>query len=131
MKKFILFLFVSALVLIGGVTLNRARAADGVETSSPTQPRSFEGQVTGILEEEDSYQKLEVWLTAGEQDHKTVTVEVGGDIQRIGEAHYQIGDRVVLSSILDTTGNEIFYVTDFVRRGPLLWLFLIFVLLTA
>jgi len=126
MKQLSHFLHLATLVTVLAFPIS-ARA----EAPSPPQPKIFEGQVTGILEEKDSYQKLEVWMTAGERAHEKIVVEVGKDVQRIGEAKYQVGDRVVLSSIRDAAGNDTFYITDFVRRSPLLWLFLIFVLLTA
>ena len=70
-------------------------------------------------------------MTRGSLVGETVAVEVGGDVVRVGEAEYAVGDELVLSHSMDFEGNDVFYITDFVRRAPLQWLFLIFVVSVA
>ena len=99
----------------------------------------LEGRVVGVVEEQEFeegeeerlYQKLEVLITRGSLRDRKITVEAGGEAGRVGESVYREGDRVVLTRTQDFEGNDVFYITDFVRRKPLFWLFLIFVVLTA
>lgn len=109
------------------------------EASQPLEEEILEGQIVNVLEEQEVgegdeerlYQKLEILVTRGSLGGEKITVEVGSDVSRVGEAEYQRGDEVVISRTKDFEGNDIFYITDFVRRKPLLWLFLMFVVLAA
>jgi len=128
---FLVFLFLSSWLPV---------AAQG-ESAPPTgtDEESLEGRVVNIIAEGaaregipgQSYQKLEVLVTRGSLKGKTVTVEVGGDVSRVGEAKYRKGDEIILSRSKDVEGNDLFYITDFVRRKPLFWLFFIFVVLVV
>ena len=82
----------------------------------------FEGRVEKVLEEDENHQKLEVLITKGSQKGQKMEIEVGGEFQKVGQVKYKEGDEVVVSSLG--------YITDFVRRKPLLWLFITFVVLT-
>jgi len=93
-----------------------------IQAQTETPPEElFEGQVEHVLEENENYQKLEILITRGSLEGEKMTVEVGGEFQKVGQVKYKVGDEVVVSSLG--------YITDFVRRQPLLWLFAIFVLL--
>jgi len=47
----------------------------------------------------------------------------------VGNANvYQIGDKVFVDSYVNDIGQTVYYVVDFVRSGPLIWLTVIFVL---
>ena len=96
----------------------------------PAEDEVLEGRVVGVSED-PSYQRLEVLVTRGSLVGEKVAVDVGGDVIRVGEAEYAVGDELVISHTKDFAGNDVFYVTDFVRRAPLQWLFLVFVLLVA
>ena len=92
------------------------------QEEAPLPPEDlFEGRVVEVLEENENYQKLEILITSGPQKDQKMTFEIGGEFQRVGEAKYKVGDEVVVSNFG--------YITDFVRRKPLLWLFLIFAVL--
>jgi len=92
------------------------------QEEAPPQEEFFEGRIENILEEDEHYQKLEILVTNGSQKDQKMTVEVGGEFQRVGEPKYKVGDEVVVSSFG--------YITDFVRRRPLIFLFALFALLT-
>lgn len=100
------------------------------EESRPVEEETLEGRVVSISEEQAD-QRLEILVTRGSLVGEEITVAVGGDVTRVGEAEYAVGDELVVSHTKDFAGNDVFYVTDFVRRAPLQWLFLIFVVLVA
>jgi len=101
------------------------------------EEETLEGKVIKILKEEvisqadggSLYQKLEVLITKGSLKDKRVTIEVG-DIPIIGQPKYKKGDEVLISYGRDFEGNEVFYITDFIRRKPLAGLFLLFVVVS-
>ena len=136
MGKFSFFLALSVLFsLFSAPTILFAQE----EASQPSEEEILEGRVVDILEEREVgeegqkqlYQKLEILVTRGSLRDKKIAVEVGGDVSRVGEAKYEKGDEVVISRSKDFEGNDVLYITDFIRRKPLLWLFLIFVILAA
>ena len=100
------------------------------------QEEILEGRIINILKEDvvtqagqqNLYQQLKVEITRGSLKDKKITVEVG-DIPIVGQQKYESGDQVLISYSHDLEGNEIFFLTEFVRRKWLGWLFLIFVLL--
>ncbi|PJE68813.1 YibE/F family protein [Candidatus Shapirobacteria bacterium CG10_big_fil_rev_8_21_14_0_10_38_14] len=100
------------------------------------QEEILEGEVTAVIEEDvmtqegrqSLYQQLEVLITKGSLTDRKIAVEVG-NIPLTGQQKYKAGDGVLLSYSHDLEGNEVFNVSDFVRRKYLLWLFLIFVIL--
>jgi uncharacterized membrane protein len=101
---------------------------------------TLEGKVIQILDEKETvsadggkpqlYQKLEVLVTKGSLKDSEITVE-NGNVPSVNTPKYKIGDGVIVSYSRDLEGKDVFYITDFIRRGPLLWLFLIFVILTV
>ncbi len=97
----------------------------------------LEGKVVKIIKEELttqagqqtlSQQQLEVLVTHGSLKGKEVAVEAGS-ISLVGQQKYRVGDKVLLNRTQDLEGNDIFYISDYIRRLPLLWLFLIFAIL--
>ncbi len=82
----------------------------------------FEGRIETVLEENEDYQKLEILVTSGPHKDEKITIEVGGDFQKVGQVRYKVGDEVVVSSFG--------YITDFVRRRPIVLLLVLFALLT-
>jgi uncharacterized membrane protein len=49
----------------------------------------------------------------------------------INQPDYRVGQRVIVSAMQDVEGQEVFYITDTVRRLPLLILFLTFFAVTV
>ncbi|MBL7159861.1 YibE/F family protein [Candidatus Microgenomates bacterium] len=108
------------------------------EVSQLPEEEILEGKITQVLEEKETedmggkqlYQKLEILITKGSLKDETIIVEVG-KLPTIGVPKYQKGNEIILSYSQDFEGNDVFYITDFIRRKPLVWLFLIFALLVV
>lgn len=75
------------------------------------------------------YQKLELIVTKGSVKDQKIIVE-NGNLPMANIIRFQTGDKVVVSKNKDLQGNDLFYITDQIRRAPLLWLFIIFAALT-
>ena len=98
---------------------------------------TLEGRVVQILEEKQIiptgvkdlqlYQKLEILVTKGSLKDKKITIE-NGNLPMSNLQKYKVGDELVISYSKDFEGNDMFYITDYVRRNALFWLFLIFVI---
>ncbi len=105
---------------------------------SPAQEEVLEGKVLGSIKEDVVieggkqflYQELKIKITKGSLEGREIVVEVG-NIPLVGQPKYQLGDEVLLNYVQDFEGDEVFYITDFVRRRPLAWLFLLFVVLAV
>ena len=73
-------------------------------------------------------QTLEVLVTKGSLLGRTIIVE-NNTVAISNVQNYQIGDEVVVLYTNDFEGQEIFYITDYVRRDGLVLLFAVFVFL--
>jgi uncharacterized membrane protein len=104
--------------------------ADGTNIAEPEYIR---GKVIEILEEEEResqggtymYQKLLIEVTRGSLKGEEITVEHGGPLMA-QVVTYGGGDRVMISHTEDLEGNDVFFITDYVRTPGLLYLFLFF-----
>ena len=102
------------------------------------QEEILEGKAIKIIKEEvvtqggqqSLYQKLEILITKGSLKDKKIEVEVG-NISIVGQPKYKPGDEVLISYSHDFEGDEVFFVTEFVRRKSLAWLLSIFVVLAV
>jgi len=98
----------------------------------------LEGKVVKILKEElitqagqqTLFQQLEVLVTRGSLKGSKITVEAG-TIPLVGQQKYQVGNKVLIDRSKDLEGNDVFNISDYIRRLPLVWLFLIFVVLVV
>lgn len=132
-KKLIVFLW---LFIFFSLPINPIWAQETEEIGPVFQEELLEGKIIGILDEKVSlregeqllYQKLEIKIIKGSLKGKKVEVEMG-DIPVVGQPKYKVDDQVVISYSQDFKGNDVFFITDYVRRQPLLWLFLIFIIL--
>jgi uncharacterized membrane protein len=89
-----------------------------------------EKQITPLkLEKPQLYQKLELLITEGSLKNKKIIVE-NGNLPIANIPKYKINDQVIVTHSKDFEGKDIFYITDYVRRNSLGWLFLIFITLT-
>jgi len=92
----------------------------------------MEGKVTAVLDEKKTddqlYQKVEILLDKGDLAGQKVTVETG-TVPAANQPRFQVGDQVLVAVIKDFEGNDVFYIADSIRRQPLLWLLLTFVVL--
>ena len=118
MKKILFFLLVFLFLPFGAEALGQI----------------FEGKVLRVREEkiitsggeEIERQNLEIELSSGENKGQIVFVMTEGTLM-MGRIEYQKGDLVLLELSFDENEKKVYYLTDFVRRKPLILLFLIFV----
>lgn len=142
-------LIVASLLLIGLFRFSSALIWAQEEFAVPEeQPASemehkeetLEARIEKILEEKQIkpmgseglqlYQKLELLVTKGSLKDKKIVVE-SGSFAVANQQQYQIGDRVIVSYSKDLQGNDSFYITDFIRRDSLLYLFILFVIVVG
>ena len=117
---------------------------EGIEfvqhTPSEHQDETLEGRVAEILEEKQItpmgvkesqlYQKLKILITKGSLKDKEVVIE-NGNLPMSNLQKYRVGDELVIAFSKDFEGNDNFFITDYVRRSSLAWLFIIFVVLAV
>lgn len=133
MKK---YSFILLLLLLTPIYLLLGSSVHAQQTSE----ESLEGKIVQILDEKkiatddkgatQLYQKLKILVTKGSMTDSEITVE-NGNVPSANNPKYKVGDKVIVYHSKDLEGNDTFYVADFIRRGPLLWLFLIFVVLSV
>lgn len=110
------------------------------ETPSEYKEEILEGKIIQILDEKtivfegggkpQLYQKINIEVIKGSLRDSKITIE-SGTVPSANIPKYKVGDKVIVSYTKDFDGNDVFYITDFVRRAPLLYLFIIFVALTV
>lgn len=99
---------------------------------------NLEATVTHIIQEgviEDElgshlYQKLEMEVTKGSLDGQTIIVE-NGNLNSSNLQKYKVGDKLQLVKSTDLDGKDLFFITDYIRRGPLMMLAVLFVVITV
>ncbi len=105
--------------------------------AAPTPSVNYEARVTKISEEKEIefdgkkqlYQKLELQITSENDKGKTIMIE-NGNLPSATIKRFNIGDRVLINKDQTPDGSEIYFITDYIRRSSLLWLFVIFLGLT-
>lgn len=101
------------------------------------QEEVLETIVTDVQEEKEVeigsskqlYQKLEVFVTGEKRKGQKLIIE-SGTIPVANVQKYKIGDKLLVTAI-DSQGEEQLYISDYIRRTPLYWLFGLFVVLTV
>ncbi|MBN1168377.1 YibE/F family protein [Candidatus Woesebacteria bacterium] len=133
MKKFIFIIITIFTILVASYQKVSAQVKDPQDT--PFE-ETLEGEVVEILEEKEIndygslriYQKLRIEITKGSLEGKDINVE-NGKYPTANLVEYKIGDRLVIYRSKDIQGNDMFLISDYVRRDALFILFLIFALL--
>ena len=76
---------------------------------------------------EQPYQRLRLRITDAKLEGQEVDVEHGllGFTSQV--RMFRVGDRVLVEQTRTLDGEDVFFITDYVRAGPLLWLTLLFV----
>jgi len=125
-------------LLIIFFSFNTSVCAQTEMVGEPPKEETLEAIVEKILEEkqvkpmgsEDSqlYQKLELLVTKGSIKDKKIVIE-SGNLPVANNLKYNVNDKVIVTFSRDFEGNDIFYITDYIRRDSLVWLFLTFVVL--
>lgn len=140
LNKLILIIFIALLSFIALPISPLSAQGDFQQPIEPPKEETLEATVVEILEEKEIipefseekqlYQKLELLVTKGSLKDEKIIIE-SGTIPLTNLQKYQKGTRVIVSYSKDFEGNDFFYITDYVRRDSLLWLFIIFVVLVA
>jgi len=137
----LILIILIALVSFIVVPVSRLYAqGDFQQPLEPPKEETLEATVVEILEEKEIipefndekqlYQKLELLVTKGSLKDEKIIIE-SGTMPLANLQKYQEGTKVIVSYSKDFEGNDFFYITDYVRRDSLLWLFIIFVVLVA
>lgn len=95
---------------------------------------TYEGEVQSVIEETKNisggyYQKLQVKIIDKDLKGEIITVENGSGDTPVSQK-YKKGDVLLLTGFKDGLGIPHLYVSDYVRRGNLLSLFIIFLALS-
>jgi len=103
-----------------------------------SQEEILETKVQRILEERQKkpmgaeefqlYQKMELLVTKGSLKGQTIEAE-SGNLPVSNLPKYKVGDGLIVSYSQDFEGNDVFYITDYIRRNSLFWLFAIFLVI--
>ena len=109
----------------------------GTGAVAAQENKNFEAKIVKVVEEKEievggqrqKYQKLELKLTNGFNQGKTVIIE-NGHQPLANVVVYKEGDRVIVSMGEDLEGKEIYTIVDYVRKDGLVLLTIIFVALT-
>lgn len=131
MKKIIIFFFVFVYIFL----TNNVFA----ETKTKPKQKSMEAIIEKIIEEKtikpmgsenkQLYQKLELLVTKGKLKGKKIIVE-NGNVPLANIQKYHVNDKVMVHYSKDSNGNNIFYITDYIRTNSIVLLFIIFIIFT-
>lgn len=127
-KMFFLAVFLANFFIFNQPVLAQAEAEAleaRVENILAEDEVKFTGSETPQLN-----QKLELLVTRGSIEGRKIIIETG-TVPLVNGLKYEVGDRVLVAYGQDLEGGENFYITDYIRRGPLAWLFILFVVLSA
>ena len=140
LSLFIYSLFSTPIVFAETATDEATLTTNKQNTVTDYQEETLEGKIIKITgqrritpsnnSKEQLYQQLEIQITKGSQKGKIVNLE-SGDAYQGSNTLYKAGNEVVIAYAEDSTGGETYLITDYVRRTPLLVLFLIFVVVTV
>lgn len=102
-----------------------------------SKPKTAEAQVLKVLDQKETLrengskaiqQNLELGILTGPLKGQIKVYTGISGIDVVSSNVYRVNDKVLLSYNRDETGVYVFYVTDYVRTGSLLWLVIIFIL---
>lgn len=129
---------VSVFVATVALAMMLGAARPAAAQAEPTPPPNIEAVVTGVLAngtrdvagELQQYQRLELRLTSGARAGQVVVLEAGDAVSAKAPL-YRVGDGVLVSVEPGGDGQEMLYISDRLRRTPLLGLFVLFVLVVV
>lgn len=108
-----------------------------VEPTIAAKVENFEATVIDILGQqkitrpdgtEGLQQDVKLLGETGNWKGKQVIYKGIGDIDVISRNVYEVGDRVLVQYSPNANGEDVFYITDFVRHRKIIWLMLAFIL---
>lgn len=101
-------------------------SADSSFKAEAVVTKILEEKQIKVMEKKQLFQKLEVLLIQGKDKGKKLIVN-NGDIPVAKVPRYLVGDKIVLTINNGQDGHNSIYVSDYVRRDSLYWLFAIFI----
>jgi len=131
-------LLVTAIVVLLAAIAGRGMPGAPDDDLAPGESETLYARVVEVLEEgtitqgeiEQPYQRLRLRLTSGALAGQEMEVEHGLLGLTNQSRMFRVGDRVMVQYGRTPDGEDLLYVTDYVRTGPLLWLTLLFVAAT-
>jgi len=149
MSKFIskrfLFIFISiifwsfsSLSVINAQDANQGLESSDTKNFGETETISFSAEVVEILKIQEKtredgaifkQQNLKLKGLSGRFKGRDIIFEGISDLEVSNANFYDVGDRVFVDAYIDEYGQEVFYVTEFIRSSPLLLLMFIFAIL--
>jgi uncharacterized membrane protein len=146
MKKYLIGIFLFCYSIFSyALFIPTAHAQSTTHSDQPVltiqeEPETLEGKVIQIIEEKlvtpmgttesQVYQKLKILVTKGSLKDKEIIIE-NGNMPMSNIQKYKLNDELVINYGKDFEGNNQFFITDYIRRSALLWLFLIFIVVTV
>lgn len=148
MKKYQKIVLIITLILCLGINIVKAddevstnTGADASTTAATNdanldKPKTAEAQVLKVLDQKETIrdngskaiqQNLELGILTGPFKGQTEVYTGISGIDVVSSNVYKVNDKVLVSYNRDETGEYVFYVTDYVRNGSLLWLTLLFI----
>lgn len=128
MKFFVPAFFLLSLLIFPGQIFAQNALPEEEKLEARVEAVQEEKEVE-MMDNKQLYQKLELFITSGSMKDQKITVE-SGNIPSVNIPRFQVGDEVVVNKTKDTEGKNMFFITDYVRRSPLLLLFTFFAGLT-
>lgn len=142
-RRLILLIVLFVLMLFSGISLKPCLAQESTDNEQTEiqvpETDYIQGKIIEILEEKDidfegqehsqKYQKLKIHITKGSLAGKDIIVENGASpLAQV--IPYHKGDTVIISYSHGLEGNDVFYITGFVRTNGILVLFIVFIVLS-
>ena len=134
MKHCLQIIIILLFVFLFGFTNNALAQNFNSQADLPFE-ETLEATVTDVLEDSETelsdgelqiYQQLELFVDKGSLLGETIFVE-SGNFSLVGSQRYKEGDKLIIMHNKDFEGNDVFFVSDYVRRDALLVLLIIFV----
>jgi len=126
MKKYFFTIFITCLLFCPILVHSQET---GVVEEEIFEARVIEVIEQNVVTSEDEssviQQKLKLTGLSGSWENKEFVFD-GTQYEVISASAYQVGDKVMVSYSPDMQGNDVFYVTDYVRQGTIYWLALLF-----
>ncbi len=136
-SSLILFLVLLIAGLFSNISFAAAQVPKADENIENVQQVLFEAKVTEVIQEREivrpggskaKQQNLRLLGLTGEFKGRVVTFNGISEVDVANSQNYKIGDRVVVNYVKSIQGEDEYYVVDFVRRGYLYALAIIFAL---
>lgn len=129
-RLFVAAILFASCILFPGVTTAQ-------EIPSIIQDERMEAVVENILSEkqidvfgkQQTVQELELKFTSGSLTKQSLIIK-NGELPALQQTFYKPGDKIVVSVSKNLDGQNVYIISDFVRRDAILWLLGIFIFVT-